>query len=173
MSCPDWKSLAAERDRRPEEPASWPLALTHFDSCTDCRREALAADPTLVFRRLKAGADEMTPAQERSEADAVRLAVSAMRTASRLETPSRSFSGWRRWSSAAVLALAALSARGPVPVDHPIAPIALAEPLPAAQRQAAADAPTVEGMDRPGARVYSWDDKDYSVHLIVDPNADV
>ncbi|HYL06292.1 MAG TPA: hypothetical protein VE075_09645, partial [Thermoanaerobaculia bacterium] len=85
--CPDWRRLdPADRDApgSPHAAARWREALHHLDGgCTRCRQEALAVDPTLVFRRLPA--PELGPAQEAEEVAAARLAVAAMRTASRLE----------------------------------------------------------------------------------------
>jgi hypothetical protein len=85
--CPDWRQLnPADRDApgSPHAAARWREALRHLDSgCPRCRQEALAADPTLIFRRLPA--PELGPAQEAEEVAAARLAVAAMRTASRLE----------------------------------------------------------------------------------------
>ena len=101
MSCPDWTALAARGALEDAEPAGWAEAVAHFDACSRCRREALAADPLLVFRRLPAS--EMPPAEEHSEVESMRQAVAAMRTARRLESR-RSFAGWRRWAAAAVLA---------------------------------------------------------------------
>ena len=105
MSCPDWRRLdPAARDASGALHAAadaahpidaigaidalhaihWQQALSHLDSgCPECWREALAVDPTLIFRRLPA--PELTPAQEAEEVEAARLAVAAMRTASRLE----------------------------------------------------------------------------------------
>ncbi|MBV8199215.1 MAG: hypothetical protein JOZ15_01195 [Acidobacteria bacterium] len=96
--CPDWRRLnPADRDarhpgrpRHPEHPettaphaaARWREALRHFDAgCPHCRQQALAVDPTLIFRRLPAA--ELDPAREAEEVAAARLAVAAMRTASR------------------------------------------------------------------------------------------
>src|SRR5438270_9030121 len=111
MSCPDWRALA------PASPA-WDEAVAHFDGgCRLCRRDALTAEPTLVFRQLRSGSiggpAAMSPAQEASEVDAVRQAVAAMRTASRVESHSRR-AGWKRWAAAAALAAAALS----IPADN-------------------------------------------------------
>jgi hypothetical protein len=102
MSCPDWRRLdpaARDASGAPHGSAGsgaaadaldavhavhWQQALSHLDSgCPHCWREALAVDPTLVFRRLPA--PELSPAQEAEEVEAARLAVAAMRTASRLD----------------------------------------------------------------------------------------
>jgi hypothetical protein len=85
--CPDWRRLdPADRDAAgaPHAAARWREALRHLDSgCPHCRQQALATDPTLIFRRLPA--PELGPAQEAEEVAAARRAVAAMRTASRLE----------------------------------------------------------------------------------------
>ena len=85
--CPDWRRLnPADRDApsTPHAAARWREALRHLDGgCPHCRHEALAADPTLIFRRLPA--TELDSAQEAEEVAAARLAVAAMRTASRLD----------------------------------------------------------------------------------------
>jgi hypothetical protein len=90
MSCPDWRRLdPAARDGARSalhtlDAARWEEALRHFDSgCQSCRQEALVVDPALAFRRLPA--PELTPAEEAREVEAARLAVAAMRAASRLE----------------------------------------------------------------------------------------
>jgi len=95
MSCPEWRRLdPAARDApaasasatKVLEAARWQEALRHLESgCPRCWQEALAVDPTLVFRRLPAA--ELGPAQEAAEIESARLAVQAMRTASRLEHP--------------------------------------------------------------------------------------
>lgn len=181
MSCPDWRALSAISDRHD----GWDDAVAHFDGgCQRCRRDALASDPTLVFRRLRPV--EMSPAQESSEVDAVRQAVAAMRTASRvdsIESRSRHGVSWKRWAAAACLALAALS----IPGDNVLRLVTSAAPappaaVPAALRAASAvlpaalngdDLPTVEGVNRPGARVYHMDGEGMSVVMIVDESLDV
>ncbi len=133
MSCPDWRRLdpaAREAAGAPRADAvaadaahasgaldaidamgtlhavHWREALRHLDTgCPDCWREALAVDPTLIFRRLPA--PELTAAQEADEVEAARLAVAAMRTASRMEGAARGDAGtrsasglrrrWREW----------------------------------------------------------------------------
>jgi hypothetical protein len=178
MSCPDWRALSDVHD----DQAGWDDAVAHFDGgCQRCRRDALASDPTLVFRRLRPV--DMSPAQESSEVDAVRQAVAAMRTASRvdsIESRSRHGVSWKRWAAAACLAFAALSIPGDdvLRVTTPAPPAA----VPAALRAASAvlpaafsgdDLPTVEGVNRPGARVYHMDGEGMSVVMIVDESLDV
>ena len=70
MSCPDWPSLVRRRDRVPEV---WDAALEHFDGCSRCRDAALAAEPTLLFRRLPA------PAPRGDEIATMKEAVAALR----------------------------------------------------------------------------------------------
>jgi hypothetical protein len=78
-TCPDWVALAAARDAGDERgETGWRHALVHLDSCGGCRRRALAADPTLVFRSLPRV--EVPP----SEAAAMREAVASMRRAQRV-----------------------------------------------------------------------------------------
>jgi hypothetical protein len=115
--CPDWRLLdPADRDApdAPHAAARWREALRHLDSgCPHCRQQALAADPTLIFRRLPA--PELGPAQEAEEVAAARLAVAAMRTASRLEGRDARESGSAgagvRSSSAGLRSLPALYTR--------------------------------------------------------------
>lgn len=157
MSCPDWPALAA---RREAEPGGWAEAVRHFDACTDCRRDALAADPLLVFRRLPVA--ELSPREERTEVERMRRAVAAMRTAERLEVWRR-FAGWRRWGAAAVLALAALSVgRGNAYRSEQAAAIVHAPASPA-----------LEGVNRPGARVYHMTGQGISVTMVFDESLDV
>jgi hypothetical protein len=138
MSCPDWRRLdpaardgarsagprSALRALHPLDPlhpldaARWEEALRHFDSgCQSCRQEALAVDPALAFRRLPA--PELTPAEEAREVAAARLAVAAMRAASRLEhgdRHERPAAGWALLRSR--LSLPALGAVGSVRPLH-------------------------------------------------------
>ena len=192
MSCPDWKTLAVWReDSRAEEPAEWQDALAHLDrGCPSCRRAAVAADPTLVFRRLAAPGDraavyEPTPAQEASDVEAMRRAVAAMRAASRVETASTARTlGWKRWAAAAALAVAALSMPGDeahlrrgasliaeaTPPEATPAALTAGSPaggmLPASET--AADVPIVEGVNRPEARVYQMESDELAVVMVVD-----
>jgi hypothetical protein len=196
VSCPDWNALTAHRrERDGSEPAGWGAAVAHLDGCGLCRKQALAADPTLVFRRLAAvPAVTMTGSEERSEADAVRAAVAAMRAASRLDSlearPRIATGGLRRWSVAAVaavLALAVLAApakqdgSGHTPHDAAIfregrvdAGMASREILPAAaSTQADFGEPVVEGVNLPDARVYHMSGEGLSVVMVVDESLDI
>lgn len=168
MSCPDWISLAAARERG-DEPAGWAAAVEHSDGCKLCRREALRADPLLVFRRMPAL--ELPAAEERSEVEAMQQAVAALRAAERVapRVASRQrFAAGRRWAAAAVLAFASLS------VDLDKAPSArpAVEPLP--EIDLSQQPLTLDGLDRP-ARVYHHinSDKRFSVTMVVSESIDV
>lgn len=112
MTCPDWRGFdTASHD------AAADAALRHLDSgCQRCWQEALALDPTLIFRRLPA--PELDAAAEAAEVAAARQAVAAMRAASRLEHRDRrlgagvagtaSSSQLARWALAAGLTAMAL-----------------------------------------------------------------
>ena len=186
MSCPDWRGLARRRGPlHGADPAGWDDAVTHFENgCPSCRRAALLAEPMLVFRRLRgsaaAGAAEMSAAQEASEVDSVRQAVAALRAAGRVDASrSRRFVHWR-WAAAAALAAAALS----IPADNAwqLQQGRGALPSPAAVMRGAvlpaafagdAEMPAVEGVNRPGARIYHMDGEGMSVVMIVDESLDV
>ncbi len=191
----DWRALAAHRaDPRGEEPAAWAAALDHLDGCADCRKAALAADPTLVFRRLRAPA---LPAAADAEAAAMRQAVAALREASRLgatagadrEVGTARRYGWTRAlpraAAAAALAAAALAAGSAGPHHLSSAPAAralvgIAAAVPAALAVApdvapaeVSQMPLLEETNRPNARIYQIEDVDLSVVWIVDKKLDV
>jgi hypothetical protein len=185
--CPDWRALTAHRhDPRAVEPAGWPEALAHLDGCPDCRRAALAADPTLLFQRLRsAPTPETQETPETPEIIAMRQAVAALRAARRIEPP-RERAGWKHWAAAAVLATAALSLGSAPGLHHttpavgnlgsasrkPVAPPAAVPP--SIPRFAAEQVPMVEELNRPAARVYQMDGgKNLSVVMIVDERLDV
>lgn len=186
-SCPDWTALVALRERAADaadaadtaEPAGWAAAVAHLDACPRCRREAMAADPLLVFRRLPVA--EMPEAVEQAEAESMRQAVAAMRTAKRLESR-RSFAGWRRWAAAAVLTVASLAVGDKAPVDlNP----AVAAPAAAAASEAVAVAAAPEAPGPAGtavlerldgsedARVYQVNGKNLTAFMIVGDKVDV
>jgi hypothetical protein len=165
VSCPDWSRLAAARRDEGTEPESWAEAVAHFDACSLCCKDALKADPLLVFRRMPAA--EFTAAEERLEVESMQQAVAAMRTARRLETRSEArgrFAGWRRWAAAAVLATVSLGVgRDKTPRFEQVA-----EAPPAPVPVAAPPAPLLDGIDRPEARVYQLDSDDMSTVMIID-----
>jgi len=190
MSCPDWRVLSEQAEQK--DHGAWDDAVAHFDSgCRLCRRDALTAEPTLVFRPLRTSTTstmEMSAAQEASEVDAVRQAVAAMRTASRVSSighRARHAMGWKRWVAAAALAVAALSMsadnaahygqdnRQDSPQGHGNQRAAVRGPVMPAAYVGGADLPTSEGVDRPGARVYHMDGDGLSVVMIVDESFDV
>jgi hypothetical protein len=125
MSCPDWRRLdPAARDAAGAPHAAadapyasgavgalhavhWQQALSHLDTgCPDCWREALAVDPTLIFRRLPA--PELTAAQEADEVEAARLAVAAMRRLPAIRSLPSLHVQPARWALAAGLTAMAL-----------------------------------------------------------------
>lgn len=118
MTCPsaaDWSDLVAHRfDPERPEPESWRETLDHLDRCEGCRRSALQADPTLLFRPLTAPAPL---GDEAEEAAAMSRAVTALRRAERVERRQgrgprwlRENAGlWGRWAAAALMVFTALS----------------------------------------------------------------
>lgn len=78
-ACPDWRDLAASRDREElRSGESWLAALDHLDAgCRACRDAAYSADPTLVFRRVPA--IETTPDEVADLTASVRAMIRAGR----------------------------------------------------------------------------------------------
>ncbi len=156
----------------------------HLDTCDDCRREAVAVDPSLLFG-LRAAAPETGTGDE---IEAMQQAVTTMRRAARVEgRPEGGKSGldrvWTRWAAAAILTVAGLTygglgldgwdRRSGVQTPEATSPReARVESLPGVK---AAHVPVFEGLDRPEARVYDWtnEDSDVAVLMIVDENLDV
>lgn len=185
-NCPDWKVLAAHRrERHGAEPAGWSEALKHLDGCARCRQAAVAADPTLLFRRLS----KVQPAldAEAAEAESILQAVAGMRTANRMGAgnPSRR-AGWRAWrrhAAAAALAVAALPLGGDDGWRMRLTGHGGSETMslreeavqPAAGRAAGMelDQPLIENLNRPEARVYQIDSPELAVVMIVDESLEV
>jgi hypothetical protein len=193
--CPDWPALVARRDGG-DEPPEWRDALVHLDACGDCRDAALAADPTLVFRRLRHAAVE--PA---ADVDSMRQAVAALRRASRVTaveagvepvSARRRAVGHRLRQAAAALLLAAAGfGAWFVGQDQPGYPAAqsavaasVAEPWSASPVTTAARAPrsaeelasrpVFEGLSTPRtADVYQLGEEDLLVVMVVDETLDI
>lgn len=166
LSCPDWSRLAAVRTDEGAEPEGWGEAVEHFDSCSLCRKEALKADPLLVFRRM--ATVEITPAEERLEVESMQQAVAAMRTARRLETRGR-FAGWRRWAAAAVLAGISLGVgRDKVPQLEQAATAPPAPVVSSGFTSGIGVAPVLDAIDRPEARIYEVGDDEFSAVMVID-----
>lgn len=196
MTCPDWVRLTAHRRAAPvsegaTEPRGWSEALEHLDVCPGCRRQAVAADPTLAFRGLPA------PGVGPAEVDEIRAGVAALRRAQRLRAApssaarpagdaagsggdrSRSRS-WTRGAAAAGLLLA-LAGLGP----------AVEPERRTGERRAAATAAATEGnagpaavyhdpgllavdeIEHPTASVYHFDAEEVAVVMVVDAGFDV
>ncbi|MCP4659203.1 MAG: hypothetical protein GY856_27655 [bacterium] len=180
MSCPDWRTLTTAR--RDADPEAWQSALAHFDDCSLCRRDALTAEPTLLFRRLptlEAGADQIADMQR---------AVATMRRARSMEEP-RGRAPYRQpplgepstWLRAAALAAVLLGAallRGTGPattdrVEHAaLGPGAVStESLSAVNTAPAsfdpARLPLVEDVDPSYGSVIQVMDDDFAIVMVV------
>lgn len=197
MSCPDWSTLTAHRrgDERSSAaaPEGWNEAMDHLAGCADCRDRAVAADPTLLFRRLpplEASADEIAD---------MRAGVAALRRAGRVtESPAaarrpadRAFAAgastwWGRAAAAAVLATGLLSLQpgleAPAPEGLVPGTVPLAAEMfpfdPEAQGMAALawldeGTSAVDDIENPTASVYHFDDEDVAVVMVVDSGLDV
>jgi hypothetical protein len=130
MSCPDWRSLTLRRELAGgDEPDGWREATQHLDGCANCRQAALAADPTLLFRRLPGLAEPAPPGAPAplhpagptldwdAEAEAMRNTFAAMRTAGRytaLGSPTPRHRGLGRLAAACLMAALAASTAGGV-----------------------------------------------------------
>lgn len=191
MSCPDWSTLTAHRrsDERSSaaEPEGWAEAMAHLDGCADCRDAAVSADPTLVFRRLRAaeaGSDEIAE---------MRAGVATLRRAGRVsEAPGASRSPvfrtvaaggstwWGRAAAAAVLAGGLLTLQPgleePLP-DRVGTPRAAGALLPQGMAPVAwlddAGSSSVDDIENPSASVYHFDDEEVAVVMVVDAGLDV
>jgi hypothetical protein len=167
--CPDWTALTAHRrERRGEEPAAWREALEHLEACPRCRPKALAADPTLMFRRL-AKVEPLPAPEAAAEVEAVRQAVAAMRTAKGAARRSRWRGGWGRAAAAAVLAIASLSLGGDDALLLRQAEAAAARTL----ASAAAQQPLLEELNGPEARILQVNDEDGALVMIYSEKLDV
>ena len=173
MTCPDWRRLAAARDASPDDPQGWEEALVHLESCAPCRRAAVEADPTLIFRRLPAlavGADEV---------EAMRLRVSALRGARAVAGPAGRLLprrlAWQPVAAAAALVVTMLAgdhAPGGAPGAGSARAAAFRAMPPELGAELAAQ-PLLEELDQPYDHVVQWNAEDVSVVLVVDERLDV
>ena len=196
MSCPDWSTLTAHRngdDRSAAAPEGWNEAMDHLEGCADCRDRAVAADPTLLFRRL--------PSLEASAGEIadMRAGVAALRRAGRVtESPAArrpatralatgASTWWGRAAAAAILATGLLSLQPGLEEPAPGGLFPGTAPLtaemfpfdPEAQGMAAlawldeAGASAVDDIENPTASVYHFDDEEVAVVMVVDSGLDV
>lgn len=182
MSCPDWSELA--RDRRcddaatPNEPSAWRAAVEHLDVCDECRDDALAADPALLFRRLPTmEADAATIEEMRSGVAALRRAQRLTGTVETAAAPERGHGLHRWWGRAAAAAILAAGLLGFRPDVRDVSRMpsetrSVEAPVPLAQLEASAVS-TMDEIDRPNASVYHFDEDDLGVIVVVDADLDV
>jgi len=194
VTCPDWTLLAAHRladapeAAEPANAAAWGEALDHLEACPECRRRAVAADPTLVFRSLPAWEPDA------AEVDAMRAGVAALRRAHRVapggERPLEARAPFRRaalrertgWRMAAAAGLAsALLSVAPVVERLPGDPAGSAARtgrltgagVPIAAFLDDPNLPAVDDIENPRASVYHIDDEEVGVVMVVDAGLDV
>lgn len=194
MTCPDWTLLAAHRladapeAAEPADAATWGDALDHLDACPECRRRAVAADPTLVFRSLPAWEPDA------AEVDAMRSGVAALRRVHRVapgperpleaRTPFRRAAlrertGWRVAAAAglasALLSVAPVAERLPGPAGSAASAgrLSVGAGVPIAAFLDDPSLPAVDDIDHPTASVYHIDDEEVGVVMVVDAGLDV
>lgn len=171
MSCPDWRRLAAARERDPfADPPGWTEARAHLADCAGCRREALAADPLLLFQRLAAGRG----GEERDEVLAMQQGVAALVRASRVA--GRAAAGPRRGVALRRVAAVALLVLGVMALDGAPSPqgrLAAGRDAWVAAPPELPDQPLLDELDLAQARVYELGSDDMAVVMVVDATLDV
>jgi len=173
MTCAELRRLAPESLLASElEPVEHRRAAEHLRQCPECRRQAVAADPAVLFLDL--------PSLEVTAADvkAVRSAVGAMRRARVLENEtSRPVSRWWRHAAAAALLAALLLVPGDTPVEHEAGDgsLGLETLIDEGGFLASATEPSsiIENLNRPQARIYQLTEDDLSLVMIVDETLDL
>lgn len=163
MSCPDWQSLCDRRDAGLGEVPGWRAALAHLEACQECEDEALAADPTLLFRRL--------PVVEvgESEVEAMQRAVRSMRRTASAPRPLAQ-RAWLRAAAVATVLLGAALINGLVSISTESA-----EPEVAHRETLAIDReitpvyslPLVENVDPAYGPIIQVDDREISVVVVM------
>lgn len=171
MSCPDWRALSARRDAHAGDAPGWHAALEHFDGCPDCQRDAVAADPTLLFRRLPA----LEPGP--GEVEAMKRAVAGMRRGERTRRRRPFQAGALRRPLLRAAALAAVLLGSVLLRGAGSPPPRSAEAVPAAGSSAAALdlrwMPLVEPIDPAYGSIIQVDDDDLSLVVVLPPVSDV
>lgn len=178
-SCPDWLHLAALQD---DEPDAWAAALEHLDSCEACFDDALAADPTVLFRSMPV--PQMSAEDIASIQDAVHTMRRTEPLARREEPPRRRF-GWRHLATAAAIMGAAVLSGGGwtdglrFADNPPAAQVAEAsavesdiESVSNDELPEILDVPLVEDLDPSYGSVVQVMDSDMSLVLVL-PNGDL
>lgn len=137
----------------------------------------MAIDPTLVFRTAAAWTSTA------GETEAIRQAVRTLRRTADLESraenghlaPLRTRSRDHGPLAAAAFFALILAFQPSTTARNGVERVGLLEPAPASGplRAARPAAPAIEGVDRPGARVYEWGADDLSVVMVVDESLDV
>lgn len=177
MNCSDGRQLMGRlrEDGRLDDDQRRDL-VEHFSDCPDCRRDGLAADPTLLF--LGASPLEL----ERSEVASIRRTVRAMQRARDLDAAgSRSWTHVLRAAAAAILLTALLLLPGGqkrLAVPSPEPDTLSGGPLHAGGEDLAPvsvwESPSlIENLDRPEARIYQLTEQDLSIVMIVDESLDL
>lgn len=194
MSCPDWRELAALREVAAPDLPAWAEARRHAAQCEGCRKEALAADPLLLFARLPER--RVTPGEILDMQAAVTALVRAGRVAGSSPAGSDTsdssehlgggsaaggvrrsvrFSFMRLAAALGICSLLALSG-APRPRSPRVGTLDGGAVL-AAQGASAEEAQSygsvVEELDRPGARIYELPQSGMAVVMIVDASLDV
>lgn len=175
MSCPAWGRLVERRDAGEE--SGWRAALEHFDRCSKCREEALAADPTLLFRRLPSTEVDARDVEE------IREKVSWLRRARELERSVEdgdSRSPTWRWLgriAATILLVAASTGIGLDRMDPPglgsetvsgsVSPPEIRLP------PAIAAQPLLEDTGPGTDQIVEWTDAELSLVVLIDEELDV
>jgi hypothetical protein len=169
MSCPSWSTLVVHRYRRlGEEPAGWQEALCHLETCERCRREALLADPTLLF------VDRM-PVE--STADPA-IGVGDVLARARLEEQGSRLRR-RIWLAAAAALILTLGlsqgVRRLVPSESDSTVASPARPAgePVVELQTSPELPLIDGLANPETRVYQVAAGDMDFVVIVDASLDL
>jgi hypothetical protein len=168
------RGIAGHEGAPDVDPPEWAPARRHLGVCAECRRAALALEPTLLFAALPApavGPDEIASMQE-----AVAALVRAGRIDGEVGRGRRALGGRLRGvaAAAAVAALALVADPGARPVDpQPGGELAAAVDFAGEDPFAPVYPAVLEELDRPEARVYQIPAEGYSVVMIVDASLDV